>query len=173
MSRKLFLSVLLIFVICMGSAILVTYPISASESEWMAFLPIGKSYLAMPVIPADPSVEAVFGPDVEVWAYDNPANEFVPPAVFGGLECDRGYLIRSPEPRVYDIEGIDCAAKTWNEIKTNLVNEWNLIGPGSTDVVIEDNDLVRLHWWDPVEEEWVILYKGDTLKKGEVYWIYK
>ena len=171
MSRKLFLSVLLIFVICMGSAILVTYPISASESEWMAFLPIGKSYLAMPVIPDNASHTAVFGPDVEIWAYDASLGA-VPPSYFGGLECGKGYGIRSPESRVYDIEGIDCATKTWNEIKTNLVDEWNLVGPGSTDVVIEDN-LMPIWWWDPVEDEWVILYKGDTLKKGEGYWIYK
>jgi len=133
--------------------------------EWIFDLPAGRSYVSMPVIPADASPDAVFGVDVEVKGYDPVTGWYTPTTLEGG----KGYLIRCADPKTSAIHGTNVKGLTWANIKAGLHSGDNLIGIGDKDVTIGDN--VEVIGWDAVEDKWVPLGKGDILQRGSGYWI--
>ena len=147
--------------------------LSESGYGWRFFLKDGKNYVSMPVIPEDASPQAVF-PCCEVWAYNSSISQYMyPPSALGeDLEAGRGYLIRCLEHRTVDVHGETAGTITWAMIEANLKDGENLIGPGDREVQIESSHVI-VTAWDAVDDEWVILHKGRTLKRGQGYWITK
>ena len=133
-------------------------------------LSAGKNYVSMPAIPDVASPGVVF-PGCEVWAYDSSISQYMyPPSALGeDLECGRGYLVRSPEGTSVEINGTECAGRSWDTIVESLTGTWNLIGPGGSDVTIEDSDLLIVGWNG---NSWDVLSAGATLENTCGYWIY-
>ena len=140
-------------------------PADPVECMWSFNLKEGKDYVSLPAIPGDASPDAVFGADVEVKGYDPVTGWYTPTT----LEAGKGYLIRCAEPKISDIYGQNVESRTWASIKADLQSGENLIGLGDTDVTIGDNVVVVV--WDAVEDQWVTLHKGDTLRRGTGCWI--
>jgi len=140
------------------------------EAGWQFHIDEGVDYLSMPAIPGDANPDAVFGVDVEIFGYDPATGWFMPTALEGG----KGYLVRCAEPKIVDITGTNVEGITWETIKANLVDGWNLIGPGDTDVTIDDTiGITVIVGWDAVADQWVVLHKGNMLQRGKGYWILK
>jgi len=102
---------------------------------------------------------------VEVKGYDPETGWYTPTE----LEAGKGYLIRCAEPKTKDVHGITVSGRTWANIKAELQTGWNLVGLGDTDVTIGDN--IDVIFWDPVDDQWETLGKGDILRRGNGYWI--
>ncbi len=140
---------------------------------WRFHIRSGEDYISLPVIPAgnitSKSPDAIFGDDVEVWEWNATTQSWSRPDV---MKAGTGYLIRCPEHRIVDIRGARAGTITWKDITENLKPGWNLIGPGDKNVEITDSRYVVVGW-DGVDDTWVSLYKGDILKRGYGYWIYK
>lgn len=174
-NRKIGVLAVVLLLLFSGTAVAIAQTNGATLSDsgfgWRFFLKDGKDYVSMPVIPDDARPAAVFGPDVEIWAYD-PVLGDIPPSVFGELEAGRGYKIRCPEHRTVDVHGETAGTITWGMIEANLEDGDNLIGPGDTDVQIGSSHVI-VTGWDAIDDKWVILHKGDTLKRGQGYWIEK
>ncbi len=135
------------------------------EYGWRIYLEEGVDYFSMPLIPDDANPDAVFGIAVEIFSYE-PATGYFTPAV---LERGKGYLMRCLEPKTVDVYGTTVEGLTWATVMANLQSGWNLVGIGDTDVTIEDD--VEVVGWDVVADKWITLGKGDTLQRGNGYWI--
>ena len=140
-------------------------PVDPPECGWSFNLKTGGDYFSMPVIPEDANPDAVFGVEVEIFAYDPATGWFAPTTLEGG----KGYLIRCAEPKTVDVYGASVEGITWETIKADLAVGWNLVGVGDTDVTIGDNVVVI--GWNAVEDKWVTLSKGEELERGKGYWI--
>lgn len=140
---------------------------------WRFFLKDGRNYISMSVIPEDASPEAVF-PSCEVWAYNSSISQYMyPPSALGeDLEAGRGYRVVCLEHITVDIHGEPAGVITWGMIEANLKDGENLIGPGDREVQIGSSHVI-VTYWDAVDDKWVILHKGDTLRRGCGYWIEK
>ena len=135
------------------------------EYGWRIHMEEGVDYFSMPVIPDDANPDAVFGIDVEIFSYEPATGYFTPTILEGG----KGYLIRCLEPKTVDVYGTNVEGLTWATVRANLQSGWNLVGIGDTDVTIEDD--VEVVGWDVVADKWITLGKGDTLQRGNGYWI--
>ena len=154
-------------VVVTAQANVTTLSDSGTEYGWRFFLKVGDNYVSMPVIPEDASPAAVFGADVEVGAYNS--SGWCPPSA---LEAGGGYFINCPEHRTVDVHGETAGTITWAMIEASLRVGENLIGPGDTEVQIGSSHVI-VTGWDAADDKWVMLHKGDMLKRGEGYWITK
>ena len=92
----------------------------------------GDSYISMPVIPADPSPDAVFGhgSEVIVLEFDLATQLYVHPSA---LECAKGYYIYSSVAKTVTVSGTDCIVTIDDLIaiyNSLAADEWAMVGPG-------------------------------------------
>ena len=99
----------------------------SSEVRSNILLDAGWNLISIPVIPADASVDAIFGDKITppVYEYDTGYKSVT------SLEPKKGYWVLADSP-----VGIDIIGTVPADLEVTVVPGWNLIGPVSPDVLV-------------------------------------
>ncbi len=143
------------------------------DCSWLYHLKQGSNYISMVAIPDNTDPYAVFGTDIEIWAWDASTQDWYHPTSLEGM---KGYVLVVPEDRDVLITGTNVEGVTWATIKDSLAEGWNFVGPGDTDVQIVDlnsqaGPIIAILKYDRATGTWVNLGQGDILERGNAYWI--
>jgi len=135
--------------------------VTVLTSGYIFKLKKGWNMVAMPVMPANTSVDSVFWPGVAIYKWNATIGRYEVPFNVAPYE---GYWVWAPEDKTISVIGNKITA---TQADLNLVPGWNLVGTGFNELKID-------YWattWLPEKNrysDWT-----HTLEPGKGYWVWR
>ncbi|MFZ2070497.1 MAG: vWA domain-containing protein [Halobacteriota archaeon] len=148
-------------------------PAPPSGNSFTLQLDVGQNYVSLPVMPEKRDTEAIFGRDVEVWAYKASTGW----SAVSEVKAGKGYYVYNPwAPKTITVYGTGVSL-TWQGIKGSGDLGWNLIGPGNESIAVPPDALIlKYRRGFPYPYDFMSMIPGlpgEKLEPGQAYWTYK